>query len=404
MRKVRKEVCSRPSNFLALVGAEIVIGEKFSVLLDHHLSLALFATYKQKALPAMSSPRVLMTSSNLLRLVRACRPTTYRSIQQQPTKFRNRDSSFHTTSVQNQETYSQRYGSAAEPRLPPPPRPKDDITTMKEDKTKGASNFEPIQQDQKEMVSEHAPSKTSSQRSADSLTAFNPDLRNARAQEPTESKDEQKATPLDIVLQIPSPSELHGKHPKHPHLEASPYEHHFDTYSLVQDLAKGGFTEDQSVTLMKAVRLMLAMNLDLAKESLVSKSDVENETYLFRAACSELRTSLQSSRHSEIQRQRTQRAQLHHEFDILNQRVTQDMLTLREELKAMFHDRKMAVQEEKQRLDSKISELNYEITVLLNSDSKSEVEGLRWVLTRRAALAIAISACEYPKCGTLHPN
>lgn len=71
------------------------------------------------------------------------------------------------------------------------------------------------------------------------------------------------------------------------------------------------------------------------------------------------------------------------------------MLTLREELKAMFNDRKMAVQEEKQRLDSKVSELNYEITVLLNSDSKSEVEGLRWVLTRRAALAIAISACEW---------
>ena len=71
------------------------------------------------------------------------------------------------------------------------------------------------------------------------------------------------------------------------------------------------------------------------------------------------------------------------------------MLTLREELKAMFNDRKMAVQEEKQRLDSKISELGYEITVLLNSDSKSEVEGLRWVLTRRAAMAIAIAACEY---------
>jgi Protein of unknown function (DUF1640) len=213
-----------------------------------------------------------------------------------------------------------------------------------------------------------------------------------------EQKEEHPATPLDIVLQTTPPSDVHGEHHKHPHLAASPYEHHFDTYTLVQDLAEGGFTQHQSITIMKAVRLMLAINLDIAKEGLVSKSDVENETYLFRAACSELRTSLQSSRQSEYQRQRTQRAQLHHEFDILNQKVTQDMLTLREDLKAMFHDRKMAVQEEKQRLDSKISELNYEITVLLNSDSKSEVEGLRWVLTRRAALAIAIAARKSNNC------
>lgn len=38
--------------------------------------------------------------------------------------------------------------------------------------------------------------------------------------------------------------------------------------------------------------------------------------------------------------------------------------------------------------DSEISELNYRISVRLGSDSKSEVEGLRWVLTRRAAMAI----------------
>ena len=140
---------------------------------------------------------------------------------------------------------------------------------------------------------------------------------------------------------------------------------------------------------------MLAVNLDVAKEGLVSKSETENEMYLFRAACSELKTTLQTSRHSEIQRQRTQRAHLQYEADILNQKMTQDLMTLKEELKAMFHNRKMEVQEEKRKLDGKISELNYEITVLLNSDSKSEVEGLRWVLTRRAAMAIGIAACKF---------
>lgn len=273
---------------------------------------------------------------------------------------------------------------------------------MQELAPEGASNSDTAQRDQKDTTSNLASGTSSSKNVAEERTATSSDTRNVSSQqEAREVKEEKPVTPLDIVLQATQPSEVYGEQHRHPHLAPSPYEHHFDTYSLVQDLAKGGFSEEQAVTIMKAIRLMLAVNLDLAKDGLVSKSDVENETYLFRAACSELRTSLQTSRHSASQRQRTQRAQLHHEFDILNQKVTQDMLTLREELKAMFNDRKMAVQEEKRRLDSKISELGYEITVLLNSDSKSEVEGLRWVLTRRAAMAIAIAACEYHMCRVL---
>lgn len=39
-----------------------------------------------------------------------------------------------------------------------------------------------------------------------------------------------------------------------------------------------------------------------------------------------------------------------------------------------------------------IQELNYKITVGLNSDSKSEIEGLRWVLTRRSVMGILFMA------------
>ena len=49
----------------------------------------------------------------------------------------------------------------------------------------------------------------------------------------------------------------------------------------------------------------------------------------------------------------------------------------------------MAVRMQTQVRDSEISELNYKISVALGSDSKSVVEGMRWVLTLRAALAIA---------------
>ncbi|KAI9890912.1 MAG: hypothetical protein M1814_003552 [Vezdaea aestivalis] len=199
-------------------------------------------------------------------------------------------------------------------------------------------------------------------------------------------------TPLQRVLHLPSPVSPDNSAHKPPHLQTPPYTHHFDTFTLVRDLDRGGFQAEASVTLMKAVRGLLADNLHLAREGLVSKSDVENATYLFRAACSELRTEIQNGRKAETEKMRTGRWQLHHETDILNQRLTQDLMTLRDELKGMFDDRKMVTRQEQRRMESAIQELNYRITVSLNSDSKSEVEGLRWVLTRRAAMAIVVMA------------
>jgi hypothetical protein len=201
--------------------------------------------------------------------------------------------------------------------------------------------------------------------------------------------------PLETVLHLPAPSSSEARAHKPPHLQATPYVHHFDTYTLVRDIESGGFKFDAAVTTMKAVRGILADNFALAKDGLVSKSDVENETYLFRAACSELRTEIQNGRKAEADHMRTARSQLQHEVDILNQKLTQELLTLKDDLKGMFDDRKMAVRTEQRRMDSSIQELNYKITVSLNSDMKSEVEGLRWVLTRRAAMAIVTMACKY---------
>ena len=92
---------------------------------------------------------------------------------------------------------------------------------------------------------------------------------------------------------------------------------------------------------------------------------------------------------------RTERAHLQHELDILNQLVTQESLNLKDELKGMFDDRKMAVRMEQRAMESAIQELNYKITVAMAGDAKGEVEGLRWFLTRRAALFIASMASEF---------
>ena len=181
----------------------------------------------------------------------------------------------------------------------------------------------------------------------------------------------------------------HASPGKAPHIDRPRYVHHFDTYGLVKRLAENGWDERHAVTTMKAVRLMLADNINLAREALVSKSFLENEAYLFKAACAELKTEVTSRRQGEQQKMRTERTQLQHEVDILSQRLNQESAALKDDLKGMFDDRKMAVRNEQRDMEGKVQQLNYKITVELQADAKSEVEGLRWLMTRRVIFTLA---------------
>ncbi|KYK60149.1 hypothetical protein DCS_01284 [Drechmeria coniospora] len=212
--------------------------------------------------------------------------------------------------------------------------------------------------------------------------------------EPTKSEglieeDMKQGGPVDTVLLMPGPAETARQHP---HLSPPPYVHHFDSYSLVKQLQDGGYTQAQATTAMKAIRALLAQNLDVAQQSLVSKSDVENETYLFTAACSELGAEVKNNRRLQDEQMRQQRTHLAHEVDILTQSLNQETLTLTDNVRGMFNDRKMTVREEQKAVDSAIQKITYKMSILLSSDSKSEIEGVRWILIRRSVLGIIFMA------------
>ncbi|KAL2039111.1 hypothetical protein N7G274_008160 [Stereocaulon virgatum] len=369
----------------------------------------------------MSIPRLIFLYPHLFKPVRV-RDT---AVALQPLRSRPRrlhKAGFSTTHQHKQETYAKRYGPATEPQPPPsgsqmPEKPQNDNTLAGAIEKEVQSPTKSEEQKQSDAPPKKEPDKTASgKKDNDKLDSSRDGAIDATPKDPAnrandldaaESHPKQtmdvesalknnegvrKAKPLETVLQMGPPMmENHDEH-KAPHLHAPPYVHHFDTYGLVKDLENGGFTEDQSVTMMKAIRGLLAVNLDVAKEGLVSKSDVENENYLFRAACSELRTEILNTRKSSSTKTRTQLSHLQHTYDILSQRTTQETQALKDDLRGMLNDRRMAVRMQQQARDSEISELNYKISVRLNSDSKSEVEGLRWVLTRRAAMGIATMA------------
>ncbi|KAK6361979.1 hypothetical protein TWF730_005685 [Orbilia blumenaviensis] len=168
--------------------------------------------------------------------------------------------------------------------------------------------------------------------------------------------------------------------------------HNFDTYAMVKQLEAGGLTYGQSVLAMKAIRGLLSVNLDKAKESMVTKSMSENENYLFRAACSELKTETEFSRREALEKTRIDRAQIQHDYEQLEQKLNEDLMNLKDEVSGLFNDRKIVTRQEQRAMEIKIQELNYKLTILLNGDMRSEIEALRWTTTRRGLIAIAIIA------------
>ena len=202
---------------------------------------------------------------------------------------RSSRSNFSTISQHHEETFPQRYGTAAEPQ------PLSNFTSGQSEGSKTLADTiekevkgspDPQRQEKKISPSQPKAESTATTQELPAQASSNPShfagdeiaVGNVPSPKvtPPEVSIEAMIKPMDRLskLEVPAPSENEDNKP--PHLQATPYVHHFDTYTIVRDLKKGGFTHDQSVTLTKAIRSLLGVNLDIARQGLVSKSDMEN--------------------------------------------------------------------------------------------------------------------------------
>jgi hypothetical protein len=253
-----------------------------------------------------------------------------------------------TTPHRSEPPSTQRYGQAYEHTPPaleqePPKEPQQKSVTPADKPSQ-----DPVHEEAEE---EDAPATTATPSTPNKANIIEDTIPPAPTPPPDPPKTGE-SKPLESVLHMPTAAEEDSH--KAPHLKTPPYVHHFDTYGLVRKLSQSSYTPSQSISIMKAVRQTLLTNMALAREGLVSKSNVENETYLFRAACSELKTEIGNLRKGEMERMRTERGGLQHEVDILGQRLGQETQGLRDELKGLFDDRKMAVRQEQRSMETKV--------------------------------------------------
>ncbi|PNH71569.1 hypothetical protein VD0001_g5998, partial [Verticillium dahliae] len=218
--------------------------------------------------------RPLRVSTGVVQATRTCRKR-YADPRRQRAVF--------STAFAPRAPVARRHGKAVEPlpapaeddEMRPPLAPPSPEALAKDSELAAAAAAttptpEPAAEAQPPPPTAQGPADTSAESDAQGKDAAASDSREEARQ------DAKKSGPLEAMLQMPEPGTDEGGARQHPHLSPPPYVHHFDSYSLVRQLQAGGYTEVQATSVMKAVRRILAQNLDVAQDSLVSKSDVEN--------------------------------------------------------------------------------------------------------------------------------
>lgn len=168
--------------------------------------------------------------------------------------------------------------------------------------------------------------------------------------------------------------------------------YYFDTFKIYTGLRFSGFTEGQSDVVMRAIRDMLSARLEDCKEEGVPKSGMDNEAYLFEAACSELKTEVQKMRETQGADYMSNLGRLQRDVEIAQQELNEYMTTLKSSMDLDINDHKNATKEEESMVHLEIQELHNKIAIEIISDLKSEIEALRWQTTRRGLAAVIFVA------------
>ncbi|CAO3600377.1 unnamed protein product [Absidia cylindrospora] len=176
--------------------------------------------------------------------------------------------------------------------------------------------------------------------------------------------------------------------------------HHFDTYRLLQSLEQQGFSRQQAEVVMKGIKFKLRESTALLRKQLLLRSDLENESYLFKAELSELRTEIQIMRRNDTQMLQTEAAMVTREVEALAQRLREDVATMKNDVTLDMNNRKNETQEEQKAIDMKIQEINNKFTVQMG-EVRTELEAVRWETIWKGMAGVAAAGISIVTLGYL---
>ncbi|ODV79781.1 uncharacterized protein CANTADRAFT_48839 [Suhomyces tanzawaensis NRRL Y-17324] len=168
-------------------------------------------------------------------------------------------------------------------------------------------------------------------------------------------------------------------------------EPYMDTYSVYTQLKNSGFTSEQADSIIDLLLVQLNSKLSKLPTKYSQLFELENERYLFESAQQELRVDITRSREQHINELISLINILQRDFHIISDELNSDFIQMKNDSQVAINDQKSENTLLSKRIILKIQETNHKITTELNSAMRSEIESLRWNLSRWGLIAILIS-------------
>ncbi|BFZ55123.1 hypothetical protein PYCC9005_002162 [Savitreella phatthalungensis] len=167
--------------------------------------------------------------------------------------------------------------------------------------------------------------------------------------------------------------------------------HYFDTFHIVTRLEASGFEHGAAVAMMNSMRALLVNGTEVCKAELLSRAQLENGSYLFRAAMAELRNEVVQMRKAASQTLRLDAMAIQRMLDALDQQMHEDVRAMRTEVEMDVEMRKAQSRAEAKDVELRIQELDNKFTVRLG-DLRTATEKYKWEVTRRLLAGIILAA------------
>ncbi|KAL1413656.1 hypothetical protein Q8F55_001434 [Vanrija albida] len=178
-------------------------------------------------------------------------------------------------------------------------------------------------------------------------------------------------------LQAVPRATYHPRVPRHP----------FNTHAFVATLERAAVPAPNARVLMEGVRGLITARTQRAVDTQLSVEEMDNNAYLFKAALSELRTEASTRARQDGLKLRDVANAIRREVDGLDQKIKEDVLTMKHDIEIEVNNRKAETTAELKRFDIAVEEINHKFTISLG-ELRTDIESSKWDATRRAIAVI----------------
>ncbi|GAP86172.1 putative DUF1640 domain-containing protein [Rosellinia necatrix] len=161
-------------------------------------------------------------------------------------------------------------------------------------------------------------------------------------------------------------------------------DHHFDTLKFVQRLQSEGFTEDQSVAMMKVLNDVIEESIQNLTRTMVLREDAARTTYTQKVDFAKLRSELLSADSTESNTTRAAHERLTNDITKLNSRLRDDISRTQASVRLDLNLEKGRIREEAAQQGLKIKEtetkIEQEAAALREKLEQVKFQTLQWLM------------------------